>query len=318
MISVLVRNVVTEAQDVVRLVLGSADGSALPTFEAGAHIDVHLPSGLIRQYSLCRLQVDAQYYEIAVLKDPQSRGGSAEIHQLKIGDAVSISAPKNHFSLVDNKRKSLLVAGGIGVTPMLPMAQQLQKMGRPFEFHYCAKSPVTAAFSSALNDASFSTNMHFHYSQVPGSGRMDVVNVLSRHTFDSELYICGPAAFINDVLQQAKMLGWPEDRLHREFFSAPALDEAITENSAFQVKVRSSGALYDVAADESVFEVLDRNGVFVAVSCESGVCGTCQTGLIEGIPDHRDVFLTDKEKAQGKWFMPCCSRSKSPILELDL
>ncbi|RBP81910.1 oxidoreductase [Marinomonas rhizomae] len=318
MIPVVVRNVVTEAQGVVRLVLGSEEGADLPCFEAGAHIDLHLPSGLIRQYSLCRMQSEAQYYEIAVLKDPQSRGGSAEVHRLKIGDGLSISEPKNHFPLIDTKRHSVLVAGGIGVTPMLPMAQCLQKMGLPFEFHYCAKSPETAAFSSALENSSFADKMHFHYSQDPSSGRMDVVNVLSRHSNDSELYICGPADFINYVLLQAKMLGWPEDRLHREFFAAPALDEKVSENSAFKVKIHSSGEVFDVEADQSIFEVLDNNGVFLAVSCESGVCGTCQTGVIHGVPDHRDVFLTDKEHTQGRLVMPCCSRSKTPVLELDL
>lgn len=318
MIPVIVRNMVTEARGIVRLVLGSVDGSALPAFEAGAHIDIKLPSGLTRQYSLCRLQEDVQYYEIAVLKDPQSRGGSAEVHRLNIGDALSISEPKNHFPLMETKLHSVLVAGGIGVTPMLPMAQQLQKKGLSFEFHYCARSPETAAFSSALEASSFADKMHFHYSQVAGSSRMDVVNVLSCHSNDSELYICGPADFINGVLQQAKMLGWPEDRLHREFFAAPALDENVSENTAFKVKIHSTGEVFDVEADQSIFEVLDTNGVFLAVSCESGVCGTCQTGVIEGIPDHRDVFLTDKEHAQGKLVMPCCSRSKTPILELDL
>lgn len=318
MISVVVRNVVTEAQGVVRLVLGSKDGSDLPSFEAGAHIDVHLPSGLIRQYSLCRMQVEAQYYEIAVLKDPQSRGGSTEVHRLNIGDSLSISEPKNHFPLVDTTRHSVLIAGGIGVTPILPMAQQLQKRGLSFEFHYCARSPDTAAFSSVLKSASFADKMHFHYSEVAGSSQMDVVNVLSSHSSDSELYICGPASFIDFVLLQAKMLGWPEERLHREFFAAPVMDENVSENTAFKVKVHSTGEMFDVESDQSIVEVLDKNGVFVAVSCESGVCGTCQTGVIDGVPDHRDVFLTDKEHAQGKLIMPCCSRSKTPVLELDL
>ena len=318
MIPVIVRNVVTEAQGVVRLVLGSLDGSELPTFEAGAHIDIKLPSGLVRQYSLCRLQSEAQYYEIAVLKDPQSRGGSVEVHCLEIGDELSISAPKNHFPLMDTKRHSVLIAGGIGVTPILPMAQQLQKMGLSFEFHYCARTPETAAFASALKSGSFADKMHFHFSEVAESGQMDVVSVLSRHAHDSELYICGPAAFIDYVLLQAKILGWPEDRLHREFFAAPVLDENISENTPFKVKIHSTGEVFDVGADQSIFEVLDNNGVFLAVSCESGVCGTCQTGVIDGVPDHRDVFLTDQEHASGKLVMPCCSRSKTPILELDL
>ncbi|MBJ7539657.1 PDR/VanB family oxidoreductase [Marinomonas transparens] len=318
MISVIVRNVVVEAESVIRLVLGSVDGSALPSFEAGAHIDIHLPSGLIRQYSLCRLQVDPQYYEIAVLKDPQSRGGSVEVHQLKIGDPLTISEPRNHFPLVDTPRKSVLIAGGIGVTPMLPMAQQLQTSGLAFEFHYCAKTPETAAFSGALATASFADKMHFHYSQVAGSGRMDVVNVMSRYAFDGELYICGPTEFITHILLQAESVGWPEERLHREFFAAPEVELDDAENKAFKVKIHSTGDLYDVPADQSISDVLESNGVFVAVSCEAGVCGTCQTGVLDGVADHRDVFLTTKEHEEGKLIMPCCSRSKSAVLELDL
>lgn len=318
MIPVIVRNCVEEAQNVVRIVLGSVDGADLPAYEAGAHIDLHLPSGLIRQYSLCRMQAEAQYYEIAVLKDPQSRGGSLEVHRLNIGDQLTISAPRNHFKLAKTKRKALLVAGGIGVTPLLPMAQQLHKMGLPFEFHYCAKSPDTAAFTKALESGSFADKMHFHYSQVPTSGRMDVVNVLSQGAMECELYVCGPVDFIGHIVQQAENLGWPEDRIHREYFTAPDLAENDAVNTAFKVKITSTGELLDVAEDQTIFQVLEENGVFVPVSCESGVCGTCQTGVINGTPDHRDVFLSDKEHNEGKLIMPCCSRSKSSIIELDL
>ncbi|TYL47256.1 PDR/VanB family oxidoreductase [Marinomonas sp. IMCC 4694] len=319
MISVVVKNVVKETRDIVRLVLGSEDGGALPFFEAGAHIDVHLPSGLIRQYSLCRLSVEAQYYEIAVLKDAHSRGGSAEVHQLKIGDILFISAPKNHFALVDGgSRHSVLIAGGIGVTPLLPMAQQLRHLGQSFEFHYCGRTSETAAFTAALKNGSFADNMHFHFSQEAESGRMEVSRVLSGQAEGAVLYICGPASFIEEVLQQARALGWPEDCLHREFFSAPALNEHREGNDAFQIKIHSTGEILHVAADESMFEVLDKHGVFVPVSCESGVCGSCQTGVVSGVPDHRDVFLTDKEHQAGKLVMPCCSRALTPVLELDL
>ncbi|AEF55639.1 PDR/VanB family oxidoreductase [Marinomonas posidonica] len=318
MIPVVVKNIVEEAHNVVRLVLGSRDGSELPAFEAGAHIDLHLPSGLIRQYSLCRLQVEPQYYEVAVLKDPQSRGGSEEVHRLTIGNELAVSAPRNHFSLVDSPRHSVLIAGGIGVTPLLPMAQQLQKQGRSFEFHYCAKTPEKAAFSASLKTASFADKMAFHFSQQADSGRMDMVSVLSRHASDSELYVCGPADFINDVLSQARMQGWAEERLHREFFAAPDPSEDESDNAAFQVKIQSTGELIDVSEHQTMYEALDNHGVFLAVSCESGVCGTCQTGVVSGTPDHRDVFLTEAERQQGKWVMPCCSRSKTKILELDL
>ncbi|TDO96407.1 PDR/VanB family oxidoreductase [Marinomonas balearica] len=318
MIAVVVKNVVLEAHSVVRIVLGREDNERLPTFEAGAHIEIHLSSGLVRQYSLCRLQADDRYYEIAVLKDPESRGGSRQVHALKIGDRLSISEPRNHFPLVSLKRKSLLIAGGIGVTPLLPMAQTLAQSGADFEFHYCSKSPDHAAFSSALEVGSFADKMHFHYSQVSSSGRMDVRETLSENLVDVELYVCGPANFITAVLEEAKTLGWPEIRLHREFFSAPAQETTATENTEFTVKIFSTGEAFLVGEDQTISQVLDENGVFLPVSCEEGVCGTCMTQVVDGIPDHRDVFLTDKEHQEGKLVMACCSRSKTKTLTLDL
>lgn len=319
MFSVVVKNTVVEASAVKRVVLGREDGQNLPSFDAGAHIDIKLPSGLVRQYSLCRLQSDARYYEIAVLKDPQSRGGSTEVHRLNIGDVVEISEPKNHFPLVNPNKKALFIAGGIGVTPLLTMAQTLQTIGTEFEFHYCAKTSETAAFSNALAHGSFADKMVFHYSQDPLSGRMDVSNVLSSiHKFESDLYVCGPAEFITHILSEARALGWPEDALYREFFTAPAVVPNSLGDRAFRVKIASTGDEFDVTENKTIAEVLDENGVFLAVSCESGVCGTCMTAVLEGEPDHRDVFLTDEEHVAGKLIMPCCSRAKSASITLDL
>ncbi|MBJ7549870.1 PDR/VanB family oxidoreductase [Marinomonas ostreistagni] len=321
MIEVVVLNKVDEAAAVVRLVLGKADETALPPFEAGAHIDIKLPSGLLRQYSLCRLQSDPRYYEIAVLKDPQSRGGSEEVHGLNIGDVVQISEPKNHFPLRSKEAKSLLIAGGIGVTPLLPMAQTLQCAGTSFEFYYCGKSPRTAAFSETLKQASFADKMHFHFSSEPqSSGRMDIKSVLSQHVADSDLYVCGPAEFIASVLEHAEALGWPEEKVHREFFAAPTLEADYTENHAFQIKVASTGQVFDVAANQSITDVLDEQAIFVPVSCCEGVCGTCLTDVISGEVEHRDIFLSKQEKAEGKQMLTCCSRAKEEgaLIELDI
>ena len=319
MIDVVIKNRVVEAEAVVRLVLGRAGGGALPPFEAGAHIDVHLPSGLRRQYSLCRLQVDPNYYEIAVLKDPQSRGGSEELHQLQIGDSLRISAPRNRFPLAGKEGKSLFIVGGIGVTPLLPMAQTLQCTGTEFEFHYCAKAPETAAFSGALAKCSFADKVHFHYSRQPqSSGRMDVAKVLEPHVADAELYVCGPADFISSILEQARTLGWPWERLHREYFSAPLTDGGHADNAPFRIKIASSGEVFEVEADQSITDVLEKNGFYLPVSCCEGVCGTCLTRLVEGEADHRDVFLYMQEREEGELILPCCSRAKSEMLVLDL
>lgn len=321
MIDVVVRNKVVEATAVVRLVLGKADAGQLPAFEAGAHIDVQLASGLLRQYSLCRLQSDPHYYEIAVLKDPQSRGGSEQIHQLEVGDHLQISEPKNHFPLVGKERKSLLIAAGIGVTPLLPMAQTLQCSGAPFAFHYCAKTPQTAAFAQALEQGSFADKMHFHFTGVPqSSGRMDIQQVLSEHVQDSELYVCGPAEFIASVLEHAEAMGWPEERMHREFFAAPMTDQGHADNTAFQVKVASTGQVFDVAPHQSLADALEENALFVPLSCCEGVCGSCLTHVIDGEIEHRDVFLSKKEREEGNVILPCCSRARHEggLLTLDL
>lgn len=321
MINVVVKNKVTEASAVVRIVFGKANDGELPPFEAGAHIDVKLPSGLLRQYSLCRLQSDPRYYEIAVLKDPQSRGGSEQIHQLEIGESLQISEPKNHFPLVSKDSKSLLIAAGIGVTPLLPMAQTLQCSEAPFEFHYCAKTPQTAAFAAALEQSSFADKMHFHFTGVPqSSGRMNIQQVLSEHVQDSELYVCGPAEFISSVLEHAEAIGWPEERVHREFFSAPLTDLGHEDNTAFQVKLASTGQVLDVAENQAITDVLEENAIFIPVSCCEGVCGTCLTNVIEGEIEHRDVFLSKQERAEGKQMLLCCSRAKNKgdTLVLDL
>ncbi|MEJ2043722.1 MAG: PDR/VanB family oxidoreductase [Reinekea sp.] len=319
MINVTVKNRITEASSVVRFVLGREQGGALPPFEAGAHISVQLPSGLLRQYSLCRLQSDPHYYEIAVLKDPQSRGGSVEFHQLTIGDSLRISEPKNHFPLVSKETKSLLIAGGIGITPLLPMAQTLQCTGASFEFHYCAKKPETAAFSNVLASCSFADKLHFHYSECPEtSARMNIDKVLLPHIQDTQLYVCGPASFISSVLDRALELGWPEDRLHREYFSAPQDKSDETQDKPFQVKLASTGAVLGVSENQTIAQVLEKNGIFLPVSCEEGVCGACLTNVLAGEVDHRDVYLNKQEKQDGKQILPCCSRAKSDVLMLDL
>ncbi|RDL44442.1 oxidoreductase [Marinomonas piezotolerans] len=321
MIEVVVLNKVQEASAVVRLVLGKANDTPLPSFEAGAHIDIKLPSGLLRQYSLCRLQSDPRYYEIAVLKDPQSRGGSEEVHGLSIGDVVHVSEPKNHFPLRSKEAKSLLLAGGIGITPLLPMAQTLQCAGTPFEFHYCGRSPSTAAFSDVLKQASFADKMHFHFdSGAQNPGRIDLHKVMSEHVADADLYVCGPAGFIESVLEHAAALGWPEDRVHREFFAAPAMDVNVEDNHAFQVKIAGTGQVLDVAPNQSISDALEENAIFVPVSCEEGVCGTCLTNVISGEIEHRDVFLSKKEREEGKQILTCCSRAKNAggLIELDL
>lgn len=315
-LSVKVARKLAEATDIVSLEFVSADSSSLPPFSAGSHIDVHLPNGLIRQYSLCNDPAEAHRYMIAVLRDPASRGGSVAVHELlNEGDTLKISAPRNHFPLVNAKR-SLLFAGGIGVTPILCMAERLSKTGAQFEMHYCARSPDRAAFLERIASSGFAESLHLHYDDGASEQKLNLPALLAQPDADTHIYVCGPGGFIDYVVNTAKAHGWPVQQVHLEYFGAVAQDTS--SDQVFEVQVASTGKCYPVPIDKSVVQVLADNGIDVSVSCEQGVCGTCITRVLNGEPDHRDLYFTDAEKAKNDQFTPCCSRSKSKTLVLDL
>ncbi|QFZ85121.1 2Fe-2S iron-sulfur cluster binding domain-containing protein [Variovorax paradoxus] len=313
-----VANKTAQAEGVVSFRLVDALGRALPGFAAGAHIDVQLGPDLVRQYSLCNPSRSPTEYEIAVLREPASRGGSKYMHEtLAVGMEFPASAPKNHFQL-DAHSPAFLFAGGIGITPLLAMAQQLAEEGRQFELHYCARSRQRAAFRERLAEAAYAGSVHFHYDEEAPSQRLDIASVLSRGSSAHHLYTCGPAGFIQHVLDAGRGAGWPESRMHREFFAAPAADARATADGAFEVELASSGKRFVVPAGTTVLAVLTDAGIEVPASCEAGVCGTCVTRVVEGTPDHRDVYLTDAEHAKNDCFTPCCSRALSQRLVIDL
>ncbi|MBM6551330.1 oxidoreductase [Marinomonas ostreistagni] len=317
MLDLVVQRILKETEDVVRIELAREDGEPLPVYQAGAHITLQLPSGLLRQYSLCRLPTSGKSFEIAVLREPQSRGGSAELHRLKEGDVLQCKFPQNHFLLTNPRSPALLMAAGIGVTPLIPMAQTLHKTGTNFCLHYSVKSSAKAPFYQMLKDSPFADKVQFHFTDT--ERRADIRALLEQHKDKRDIYVCGPQAFIDTVLEQAASLGWPETKLHREYFSgsrSPEMDNAPLD--AFQVKVASTGEMIDVDQGVTITEALEANGIDVPVSCEEGWCGTCMTGLIEGVADHRDTFLSNDERASGQLIMPCCSRARSECLVLDL
>lgn len=305
-----------EAQDIAGFELVAADGAALPAFSAGAHIDVQLPRGLLRPYSLCSDPRETQCYRIAVLREPASRGGSLAMHALKEGDALEISAPRNHFALASQASEHLLLAGGIGITPIVCMAEQLASAGARFELHYATRSASRTAFLAHLRDAAYAGCVHIHHSHGAAMQRLDLAAVVAQPRAGRHLYVCGPAGFIDAALAAAHAAGWPPETLHREYFAAPATAPA--EQGAFEVQINSTGAVIRVAPDQSVIAALAAAGIQRPVSCEQGVCGTCLTGVLDGQPEHRDVYLTDEEHARGDCFTPCCSRALSPRLVLDL
>ena len=303
------------AEDIQAFDLVDAGGARLPAYTAGAHIDVEVRPGLVRQYSLCEAPGDGHRYRIAVLRDPSSRGGSTAMHdEIVEGTEVRISAPRNHFALDPDAAQSILLAGGIGVTPLLCMADQLRREGRDFVLHYCARSRARTAFHDEVVAGLLAPHVRFHFDEGPGARRMEIETGLAGPAPERHVYVCGPAGYIDWVFRQARDLGWKDAQLHREYFSS-SVTEPSGDDQAFDVRIASSGAVVTIPAGRTVTEVLAEHGVNIQVSCQQGVCGTCITRVLEGEPDHRDLVLMGDEVDE---FTPCCSRSRTPLLVLDL
>jgi vanillate O-demethylase ferredoxin subunit len=297
-----------------------AAGGAFPAFEAGAHIDVHLVRGetrFVRPYSLCGVPGQADRWQIAVLREPASRGGSAAMHAWVLeGGTLTVSAPRNHFRLAPQAAHSLLLAGGIGITPLLAMAEQLHRDGASFELHHCTRSLARTPFRERLADAPWAGRVHHHLDDGAAAQRLDLDPLLAAQPAGTHLYVCGPQGFMDAVLGAARARGWPEARLHWEAFHAEVAPQA--GDHAFEVQLARSGRTIRIEADQTVARALEAAGVYLPTSCEQGVCGTCLTPVIDGRPDHRDQYLTDEERAANDQFTPCCSRALTPRLVIDL
>ncbi|MGM9486902.1 PDR/VanB family oxidoreductase [Ideonella sp. YS5] len=305
-----------EAADIALLELAPLAGDSLPRFEAGAHIDVELPRGLLRQYSLCNDPAETHRYLIGVLRDPRSRGGSAAVHdELAEGQVIRIGAPRNHFALVP-ARRTLLLAGGIGITPLLCMAERLAGAGADFALHYCTRSAARTAFVRRIRSAPFAGQVHFHHDDGPAAQRLNLPAVLAPADTGTHVYVCGPGGFIDAVCRSAREQGWPEAQIHFERFSAPAAEGKL--DRPFELHLARSRRTLTVPAGQTVAQALRAHGVQVQVSCEQGVCGTCLTPVLEGEPEHRDSYLSDEEKRCNDQFTPCCSRARGERLVLDL
>lgn len=313
MINVTVIEKSALSERICRLRLQAVDNTPLPAATPGAHIDVQLANGMIRQYSLCQA-VGTAYYEIAVLNEPTGRGGSQYLHsQVNVGDVLQISAPKNLFPLAAAAQKTLLLAAGVGITPILSMAEALAAQGADFCLHYCAKSPEQTAFKQRI-ETTIGAKTQFHFSQ--NNQRINLEQVIQDPQAGYHLYVCGPVAFNDAVINVAMSKGWPSECIHREYFSAAPIDHS--NDGSFEIEIKSSGEVFTVAADETILTVLEDKGFFIPVACEEGVCGTCTTGLLSGEAEHKDVFMTEEEHASMTQITPCCSRARSQRLVLDL
>jgi vanillate O-demethylase ferredoxin subunit len=306
-----------EARDICSFDLTAPDGQPLPPFSAGSHIDVFLRDGGIRQYSLCNDPAETHRYQICVQRDPKSRGGSRALHdEVKRGQLVDVSLPKARFPLAQGARHSLLVAGGIGITPLISMAEQLWRDGAGFDVHYCTRSPERTAFLERIAQAPYGDQVHFHFSDGPPGQLADFASMLANPNVADHLYVCGPPGFMDVVCETARQAGWQDSHVHKEYFSAESSGTA--DDSAFDIRLASSGKVLRVEKDQTALQVLSAAGVDVARSCEKGVCGTCLTRVLEGTPDHRDHYLNAMERGRNDQFTPCCSRACGELLVLDL
>lgn len=310
------RSITFEAQGICAFELVSIDGFDLPPFTAGAHIDLHLPNGLVRSYSLLNSQDERHRYVIGVNRDPASRGGSRVLHEtLRPGDTLTVSAPRNNFLLDETAEKSLFIAGGIGITPILGMIRRLEALDRPWRLYYCARTRKNAAFLADLRALAGSRGdrIVYNYDGETGGTLLDLSTVIGTADDRTHVYCCGPLPMLAAFEQATSLL--PGERVHVEYFSAkdpPSLD------GGFVVELARSGQTLAIPQGKSILDAVLDAGIQVPFSCMEGVCGSCETRVIEGTPEHRDLILSKDEKASNKTMLICCSGSKGDRLVLDL
>lgn len=296
--------------DITRIRLTGKD---LPAFTAGAHLDLYLPDlDLWRQYSLCSDPAETGSYEIGVLKDPKSRGGSQAVHRLaQPGATFTVKGPRNHFPLAEDAEKTVLLGGGIGITPMIAMARRLHTIGHDFTLHYCTRSEMATAFLDALKSAPFADRVVFHFDDGADAQRLNLTADLPPPSESTHLYVCGPQGFMDWIIEAAEAAG--HRHIHREYFSA----DVELGGDSFEVEARASGVTVTVGPEDTIAKALAAMGVKIEVKCEEGVCGTCVTDVLAGEIDHRDRFLTDEERAEGEVICACCSRGRGKLV-LDI
>jgi cytochrome P450/ferredoxin-NADP reductase len=301
------------ATGIIGLELTRNEPRPLPAYQAGAHVDVYVKSGLIRQYSLTGDPADSSKYRLGILLDPKSRGGSTAIHAgFKTGQQIKIGRPRNNFPMGTDVAHTVLFAGGIGVTPMLNMAYALETSGASWEMHYCGRTVDRLAFTTELER--FGAKVQVHIDSGPDDQKLDINAVLATAAPNRHLYVCGPNGFMDFVVTSAGNNNWSADCVHLERFGA----EVNTDGAPFTVVAQKSGKSFDVQPGETISQKLAQHGIHVQVSCQSGVCGTCLTRVVKGMPDHRDLVQTDLEKASNAQITVCCSRSKTKKLVLDV
>jgi tetrachlorobenzoquinone reductase len=287
------------------------DGAPLPPYEPGAHIDLHLPNGLLRNYSLIVDRPDPSTYTLGIKRDPASRGGSRWVHEaLLVGAILKISAPRNNFRLREDAAHTILFAGGIGITPIWCMVQRLQSLGKSWKLYYSCRSRADMAFLHSLESMA---PAHLHFDDESAGKFLDIAAIVAEAPKDAHLYCCGPAPMMQAF--ETATADWPREQVHVEYFTAK---QEPAKKGGFTVELARSGASYFIPEGETILNVLLDAGVDVDYSCELGICGACEQRVISGEPEHRDSILSEEEQAENKRVMICCAGCKTDRLVLDL
>jgi vanillate O-demethylase ferredoxin subunit len=311
MLNLRIKATTWEAPDVLSYELHALDSGELPPFTAGAHIDLTLSNGLVRSYSLVNPQSERHRYVIAVQKDRASRGGSNWVHEhFRAGDLLTVNGPRNNFALAESAEKSVFIAGGIGITPILSMIERLGAIGRDWELIYCSRTRAGAPFLEVLGAL---PRVRFNFDQEPGGRMLDIAGAVRAAPANAHLYCCGPLPMLDAFEEATKDL--PRERVHVEYFTAK---EQPAVEGGFTVVLAKSKREVAVPPGKTILAALCDAGLDIPHSCTEGICGTCETRVLAGVPDHRDLILTEGERASNKTMMVCCSGSKSEKLVLDL
>jgi tetrachlorobenzoquinone reductase len=307
---VRLRAMTWEADGVISLQLAAPDGSELPPFEPGSHVDLHLPSGVMRQYSLCSDPTDRSCYRVAIREVGGGLSSQFVHNKLRPGQMLAVSRPRNNFPLVDVKNY-IFVAGGIGITPLMPMMRELSARKKPWTLLYCNRNDDATPFLSEIRALGGEVSLH----NTASGTRLDVAQRLGTVLEDTAIYCCGPERLMLAV--EEATAGWPEGSVHFEWFS-PRSRSSDEGAGSFEAVCQQSGITVTVPADKSLLEVLNDAGIDVPCSCQQGICGTCEVRVISGEVDHRDSILSSSERAANQNMMVCVSRASGPRLVLDI
>lgn len=304
------------AEGILSFTLLPMDDALPAQIDPGSHVDVQLPNGMMRSYSLSNGPEHRRGYRLTIARDANSRGGSIFMHDnLRVGQVIEISKPRNNFELAEDAALSVFFAGGIGITPFIPMIGRLNQLGRSWRLYYCTRNRERAALADELRQLEADGPGEFvsHFDDT--DGLFDLKGIMNALPSDTHVYCCGPTGMLDAFRSSAKEAGITSDHVHFEYFSS---EIASATEGGFVVVLNQSGAEITVQPGQTILQALVDHGVNVAYSCEEGICGACETRVIEGTPDHRDMVLTDTERQANKTIMVCCSGAKSPRLVLDL